>query len=303
MKKLWKNQKKQIVQNKMAYQEQVIKESYLAMGTIVTFIACYNSREGAREAFKHALQEINRLEKIFSRHDKNSALSSLNEHAKLIKAPEELLFVLEKSKQVAALAPLYNPAIKPLLDLFEKYQNPEQIAQNIDEKEIQDAKEKALFNEVIIEDKDILFNQEGMGITLDSLAKGFIIDKASEVLMAKGIVNHVINAGGDIIARGHKERNQPWVIAIESPHNPSQYLAQFPLVDSAVATSGAYQRFYDIHKTRHHIINPIMGKSPELYSITCKTDSAMLADAYATACSLGACVFDKFKVQKKLAIA
>ncbi len=287
----------------MAYKEQVIKESYMAMGTIVTFIACHDSREGAREAFKFAMQEITRLEKIFSRHDKESALYSLNEHAKLTNAPEELLFVLSKSMEVAQLAPLYNPAVKPILDLFEKYQNPEQIAQNIDIKELQDAKEKTLLKDVIIENNDIYFNNSGMGITLDSLAKGFIIDQASEALIAKKVTNHVINAGGDIIARGHKERNQPWIIAIESPHNPSQYLAQFPLVDEAVATSGAYQRFYDIYKTRHHIINPIMAKSPELFSITCKSNSAMLADAYATSCSLGPCIFDKFKVQKKLAIA
>ncbi len=282
--------------------EQIIKESYLAMGTIVTFIACHDSREGAREVFHRAMQEIIRLEKIFSRHDKESALSNLNTDGKLINAPEELRFVLEKSLEVAFHAPLYNPAIKPLLDLFEEYQNPEKPAENIDTKLILDAKEKIVLKEVKMTNKDIVFNREGMGITLDSLAKGFIIDMASQILMKSGIVNHVINAGGDIIAKGYKEKNQPWIVAIESPNNPAQYLAQFPLVNEAVATSGSYQRFYDIHKTRHHIINPEMAKSPELYSITCKSTSAMYADAYATSCSLGACVFDKHKVQKKLAI-
>ncbi len=276
----------------------LVKQTFFAMGTIVSFTASHSNKEEAYNAFQKALEEINRLEVVFSRHDKNSALSVLNTDGKLAKAPAELLYVLNESLVIANKSKaLYNPAVKPLLDLFEAQQDIENVAKSIDSKAIIDAQNRMDYKQIQIANSNIHFKQEGMSITLDSIAKGYIIDKASDVLVQLNIKNHIINAGGDIIAKGYKSSTEPWIIGVENPYETSKLLAQFPLINAAVATSGSYQRYFDKDAQRHHIINPVNAISPSITSITCKANSAMLADAYSTACSLNEIgEFAKFRI-------
>ncbi len=257
------------------------------MGTIVSFTASTFSHAHAKEVFAKAIQEMARLENIFSRHTPNSALSILNDEGKLLDAPKELIYVLEKSKEIALNThELYNPAIKPLLDLFEDYQDAGKDAKSIPSQEVIERQELILLSEIEIKPTAIIFNRQNMSITLDSLAKGYILDCLSALLTKEGIENHIINAGGDIIAKGKKNADEAWQVGIEDPANPAKLLKSFALENSAVATSGAYQRFYDSSMQRHHIIDPQKALSPRITSISCVAQSAMLADAYATVNSL-----------------
>ncbi len=278
---------------------QIVKQSLLAMGTIVSFTARATSNAQAKEAFAKAIEEMARLEHIFSRHNPSSALSLLNQEGRLSHAPQELLYVLEKSKEISLhTQEIYNPAIKPLLDLFEEYQDAENLAKNIPVQEVKERQELILLSEVKIERNSIVFQRQNMAITLDSLAKGYIIDCLSHLLIKEGIENHIINAGGDIIAKGRKSPSEAWTIGIENPNNPAQLLTSFALENAAVATSGAYQKFFDKQMQRHHIINPKNAHSPLITSLSCKAQSAMLADAYATVNSLCSdTIFSKFLIK------
>ncbi len=265
----------------------IVKQTVIAMGTFVSFTTSLVSNTHAKEVFAKAIQEIARLEKIFSRHDTNSALSHLNKEGKLEYAPQELLYVLDKSLEIARNTnEIYNPAVKPLLDVYEAQQNIEKSVQAISADQIKEAQELIQLSQIQIKDNDILFKKKNMSITLDSLAKGFIIDRASEILLKNGIENHIINAGGDIIAKGRKSPTEAWIIGIEDPRNPAKVLTSFALENAAVATSGAYQKFFDKDAQRHHIINPHTALSPKIFSISCKAENAMLADAYSTVNSL-----------------
>ena len=125
--------------------------------------------------------------------------------------------------------------------------------------------------------------KEGMGITLDGIAKGYIVDRAGEVLAAKGIVNHLINAGGDILTNGVAAKGKPWTVAIQDPAKHKQYPDVIQLASGAIATSGNYEVFYDKEKVFHHIVDGRSGISPEISaSVTVKADTVMDADALAT---------------------
>ena len=56
-----------------------------------------------------------------------------------------------------------------------------------------------------------------MSITLDGIAKGYIVDRASHLLQACGISNHLINAGGDIRTCGSAAKGRAWRVAVEDP--------------------------------------------------------------------------------------
>jgi len=74
-----------------------------------------------------------------------------------------------------------------------------------------------------------------------------------------------------------------WQIALQNPRNKNEFLTVIPLNNTAVATSGDYERYFDDSKKFHHIVNPKTGYSAlELMSVTIITEKAIDADALAT---------------------
>jgi thiamine biosynthesis lipoprotein len=127
------------------------------------------------------------------------------------------------------------------------------------------------------------FAKDGMGITLDGIAKGYIVDRASELLTGHGIVNHLINGGGDIRTSGAAAKGQPWTVAIQDPGKRKDYPDVVRMTSGAIATSGNYEIFYDQEKVFHHIVNSRTGLSPEISaSVTVRAATVMDADALAT---------------------
>jgi len=137
---------------------------------------------------------------------------------------------------------------------------------------------------IIFDGRSIAFRKDGMGITLDGIAKGYIVDKASKVLTSKGIKNHLINAGGDIRTHGHAKGKRPWTIAIQDPQKKRHYPDIIKMNDGAIATSGNYEVYFDRERMFHHIVNPRTGRSPlQTVSSSVIARTTMEADALSTA--------------------
>jgi thiamine biosynthesis lipoprotein len=129
----------------------------------------------------------------------------------------------------------------------------------------------------------------GFCIDLGGIAKGYGVDRAMDVLLAQGIQNGLIQAGGDTKALGRKF-GKPWQIAIKNPRRPGDVFAMLPVVNQCVQTSGDYERFLEIDGKRyHHIIDPRTGRpSAGCMSATVIGPEATFADGIATAmCVLG----------------
>jgi len=124
-----------------------------------------------------------------------------------------------------------------------------------------------------------------MAITLDGIAKGYIVDAGTDVLTKLGFKNVFVEAGGDLMASGKKENDDPWKIGIQSPRQEQPgLLAKISVSDRAVATSGDYYQYFSADMRHHHIIDPRVGFSaPELASVTTVSEKAIHSDALATA--------------------
>jgi thiamine biosynthesis lipoprotein len=133
--------------------------------------------------------------------------------------------------------------------------------------------------------RKISFHQSGMSITLDGIAKGYIIDEAVAVLKEYGFYNVMVEAGGDLIGLGEKAPRTPWKIGLQSPRSGiGDFLAIFNLQDQALATSGDYMQPFTPDFSNHHILDPSSGvSSRELASASVFAPSAALADGLATA--------------------
>jgi FAD:protein FMN transferase len=108
------------------------------------------------------------------------------------------------------------------------------------------------------------------------VVKGWAIEQAVAVLREQDINNFCINLGGDIYAAGRRSDEEPWRIGLQHPIDKTKVMAVLELCDSAVATSGTYER-------GAHIVG-LDGSEPHgLVSITLIGADIALADAYATA--------------------
>ena len=122
-----------------------------------------------------------------------------------------------------------------------------------------------------------------MGVTLDGIAKGYVVDRVAEVLLDYGLTDYLINAGGDIRSSGHREDGQPWQVAVQDPEMLEGFPDVIPLTGMAVATSGSYEIYFDSDRKHHHIVSSRDGTSPQLsQSVSVVAPTAMEADALAT---------------------
>ncbi len=261
--------------------EYKVTKTRLAMGTYVSMTAIHPSRDQAEHAFGLAFAEIDRLNKVLSRFEADSPVSQLNKNGSLRQAPHEVLEIVARSLYYhGQTAGAFDITVKPLIDL---YKDNFAVGQKPSEAQIQTALKTVGTEHLQFTNGNITFNKAEMGITLDGIAKGYIVDRVSEVLSRNGVSNHLINAGGDIRTNGSAAKGKPWTIAIQDPAKHMQYPDVITMMSGAIATSGNYEIYYDNEKMFHHIIDSRTGHSPELSaSVTVQAPTVMDADALST---------------------
>lgn len=275
-----------------------VSDTQVKMGTFVNIQCLAESEELAKETIAQAFLFIDKLEQIFSRHDSTSLLSVLNAQGSLSDFPKEFKVVLEHAQLIEnQTCGAFNPSVLPVLKYLE-------TNSHINAKEFQENFARIIKNPVCIYDKKIQLKQIESSVTLDAIAKGYIVDLTASFFEKQGIINYLINAGGDIRVKGMKSyqkgQEKTWRIAIEDPYKQGNYPAVFSLMRGAVATSGSYEKSFG--SKRSHIILPSHSEnneqanelfiggsfehtSPTVKSVSVIASNAMQADAYATAIS------------------
>ena len=76
----------------------------------------------------------------------------------------------------------------------------------------------------------------------NGVVKGWAAQRAADVLVAAGLRDFCLNAGGDVVTRGEPEPGRAWDVAVRHPDDPQAVLAVLSVSDGAVATSGTYER-------------------------------------------------------------
>ena len=126
----------------------------------------------------------------------------------------------------------------------------------------------------------------GTQLDLGAVAKGYAVEQAADLLSRdKRVKTALINAGGNIKVLGTKEDGSPWKIGVQDPRNPQKIIGTLAVKDgTAIATSGDYQRYYEVDGKRyHHILDPRTGwPAWHARSVTVVTRSAFWADYYST---------------------
>ena len=124
-------------------------------------------------------------------------------------------------------------------------------------------------------------------LDVGAIAKGFTAELIYNMLAERGICGYAINLGGNLRTVGTKPDGSGWVSGVQNPDKNAAdpYVATLTISDSALVTSGVYERYYTVDGVQyHHIINKDTLMPERNYlSVTVHTESSTVADALSTA--------------------
>lgn len=169
----------------------------------------------------------------------------------------------------------FDPTIGPLIEVYG-------FGRNRDFNEPADIEIDSIMQFVGIADCEIIegnMHKKSPFTTFNfsGIAKGYGVDMIAEMLRRNGVVNFLVEIGGDIAACGYNREGKPWAIMLESVDRVIY------LTEGAVATSGNYRNY---HADCGHIIDPRTGKPTKtsVPAVSVIAPTCILSDAIATAC-------------------
>ena len=237
----------------------------------------------ARTLIKRAVDEVHRLEKVFSLYRADSALSRLNARGAIDNPPLDLVRLLAQARNVSELTKgAFDVTVQPLWELYSRhYRTPD--AAELAPRDIRHALSRVDYKAITIDNTRIAFTKANMAATLNGIAQGYITDRVAELLRAGGLDNVLLDLGEIRGIGGHPD-GRPWMVGIKNPVAPGTLDKTIPLENRAVATSGGYGLTFDAAGRHTHIFDPRTGLSPLRYaSVSVFAPRATLADALSTA--------------------
>ena len=140
--------------------------------------------------------------------------------------------------------------------------------------------------------KDSLVKKDDARVMIDcgAIAKGYGVDRVAKVLRDHGVINYMVEIGGEVVTKGRNPEGHPWQIGISRPTAGAEVSSQplqtvLSLENAALATSGNYRNFYEHNGKKYaHTIDPRTGRPVQhsLLSATVIAPDCATADAYAT---------------------
>jgi FAD:protein FMN transferase len=260
-----------------------LDKTRLAMSTFVSVTVEDRSATRAEEAIGRAFEEMERVASLLTRFEASSAVGVLNDAGRIDGPPPELRAVVGRALELhGASSGAFDPTVAPLVDLYQLHFAAHGAPP--DERELRDVLELVGASKLHVTPQELRFDRTGMALTLDGVAKGYVVDRMIETIASHGVRHALVNAGGDIRALGPRASGAPWRVGVQDPRRPDAIVDLIELADAAVASSGDYVRFHDVERRYHHTVVPATGRSAEaVASVSVRAPTAMDADALATA--------------------
>lgn len=239
----------------------MVERTITAMGGEIYFFV---EEKGNEEKILDFMEKrLFELITIFNVYDQQSTLSKLNKHKKII-APEELLFLLEKSLE------LYEET----QGLFNVCLGKQIQARKNETTEIQTNKDTPK-KQITIKNNTISISENCL-IDLGGIAKGYILDKVKEKTIKEypSVKNLFIDGRGDCVSYGPAIKE----VIVADPFYNNTIFSVINMTNGTIVTSGHDKQYFN--KGSH-----IIGSETELFTLTlyAKKLPCYYLDALATA--------------------
>lgn len=233
----------------------------------------------ARYLAAACLDEVERLERIFSLYRGGSELSGLNKIGRVDAPSPDLVALLHECRSYYDLTRgVFDPTVQPLWHLHAAAAAQRRRASPM---ELRNTLGRVGFDAVDIGRKAIRLGRAGMALTLNGIAQGFVTDCIADLLHDAGMTSVLVEMG-EIRALGAAGGGAPWRIGLRHSAG-GRPRATIELAGGAVASSGAYGTRLDPVLGTHHLFDPRTGGTPEpVTGVTVIARRAAAADALST---------------------
>ncbi|PKO99631.1 MAG: thiamine biosynthesis protein ApbE [Bacteroidetes bacterium HGW-Bacteroidetes-8] len=145
-------------------------------------------------------------------------------------------------------------------------------------------------DKISIENSKVIRTISNITLNFNAIAQGYTADVIASEFEKLGIINYLIEVGGEIFCKGVNPKGKKWSVGIDRPVDGSMIQGEdlqdiLLLSGGGLATSGNYRKFYEEDGQKYsHTINPLTGypAKENILSATVTAPDAMTADAYAT---------------------
>lgn len=253
------------------------------MGTSVAVTVLSADREAAAHAIDEAFSRMAAVASELTRFDESSPLARLNRVGRLEVAPVHLRAVLDEASALSNRTEgAFDVTVLPVLRYFESLRSTQA---DPDPDRLAALRGRVDYRQLIMDGAGMQLAHADMAVTLDGIAKGYVVDQGIAVIKEHGVEAGLIDAGGDVQAfstlAGHR-----WQVGIVDPQDISRLAVVVPLENGSISTSGNYRVFFSANRELFHLIDPHTGRSPQHYSsLTVLAERSVLADGMSTAAS------------------
>jgi thiamine biosynthesis lipoprotein len=254
------------------------------MGTNIQVEVWSDDGQLGQQATQAVMAEMERINQLMSPYIASSELAILNQHAaeypvKVSKELFELIALsIEISKETQGAFDITFASVGYLYDYRQQHKPSDE--------QVKSLLAAINFRHLVLDEQQhsIFFSHPKVKIDLGGIAKGHAVDNAIAILQNLHIQHALVTAGGDTRLLGDR-RGKPWMVGIRDPRHPDKQAVILPLVDTALSTSGDYERYFEQDGLRyHHILSPKSGTSSyEVQSVSIIGPRSVLNDALSTA--------------------
>jgi thiamine biosynthesis lipoprotein len=265
--------------------QQEYRRQVRLMGSAFEFVVLADDDETGEELLDASVAEVKRIECLLTEFSETSQTSLINRNAGLspVEVEAEVYDIIKRCKQISAITQGAFDITSGLLKKMYNFKGQQFTLPT--EAQLNDALKYVGFRDIkLLEGNRVQLAKPNMHIGFGAIGKGYAADKVKTLLVNKGVSSAVINASGDLTAWGTRLDGKPWRVGIANPDDTSKKIASLPIEDYSVATSGDYERYFELDGVRYsHTINPKTGKPVTgIRSVTIVSPSAELSDALAT---------------------
>ncbi len=260
-----------------------LREEAAIMGTVINVELWHESPERGRALIQAVMNEIHRIDDLMSTYKPDSELSRVNATAATgpVIISNELLTLIGEALAFSDITQGAFDITYASVGQYYDYRS----GGKPDSHQLAMAVPAISYHHVRLDraGSSVRFLQSGVRIDLGGIAKGYAVDRGIAILLAAGVRDALVSAGGDTRVIGRRW-DHPWNIGIRDPRNGEGIVSMIPLEDAAISTSGDYERFFEEDGVRyHHILNPETGQSPhEVRSTSIIGSNATDTDALST---------------------
>jgi len=238
---------------------QYFNHKFKAMGTPCEIQLYAESKSHARETVNLVINDVSRLEGLYSRYREDSFLSQINRHA----AKANKITVDAETAGLLNYAATCYQQSDGLFDITSgklrqawRFDSGKIPAQNT----INQLLRQIGWHQLNWNPPVLSFSIPGLEIDFGGIVKEYAVDRAASLCIETGIHHGIINLGGDIKIIGPQADGSPWKVGIRHPRKPNAILQILSLTQGALASSGDYERFILVDGIRYsHVLNPKTG--------------------------------------------